>query len=167
MHRTAFASLALLALTTVGQAQVYPPQSFGTPYMRPQIGPGYRPAVSPYLNLTRGGGGIAGTLGYYNVARPQQEAFRSLGALQSGYQSLAADQAPGLPGATASMTPTQGQTGHPVQFFYYSHHYTIPPPRIGVGSGGASYLNLTPQSSTFGRAPQSNINLVVGFGSNR
>jgi hypothetical protein len=46
----ATAALLLLALTT-GRAHA---QSLG-PRIPPQYGPGYRPALSPYLNLLRGG----------------------------------------------------------------------------------------------------------------
>jgi hypothetical protein len=103
-------------------------------YQRPQIGPYYRPPISPYLNiLSRGGPGF----GYYTQTRPQQQAFQSIGQLQTGVQDLRllAQQGVGTSGL-GGLPPSLGVTGHPVTFFNYGPYYTFPSPRFGPNLGG-------------------------------
>jgi len=123
-------------------------------YVRPQTSPFYRPPVSPYLNILRGGP-LGPATGYYTLTRPQFEAFGQLGQLQTDLQSVqAAQQAALLPGGALAGLPGAGipgaglpgaglpttglTTGHPVRFFSLSPYYG------GFGGAGAG-------GSTFGR----------------
>ena len=97
-------------------------------YQRPLTGPGYRPAISPYLNLRFGPGG------YFNLTRPQRDAFGRIGQLQTDLQAL---QTPiDATGSLGGLPAVQSTTGHPVAFFNYGQYYTFPFPRYGPSVGG-------------------------------
>jgi hypothetical protein len=106
-------SLRPAAAQTISQR----PQSF-------QVGPLTRPAVSPYLNLFRGG---SSAVNYYDLVRPQQEFAASIQQLQQQQAApvapLAAESVQGIP-----------VTGHPVQFMNFSRFYNRP-------IGGPATLN--------------------------
>lgn len=140
MRRHTLGILAALTLTAAAAAQ---PTQLPS-YSRPQTSPGYRPAVSPYLNLSRFGAG-----GYFNITRPQREAFRDIGQLQAGVQNL--QQMQGDTGSLGGLPAAQSTTGHPVGFFNYGQYYTFPFPRYGpnTGSFGAA-SNRGPSSGTGG-----------------
>jgi hypothetical protein len=102
---TAAALGFLVVLTpTVARAQAY---------VRPSTNPFQTPAVSPYLNLARGGNPA---INYYGVVRPQTQYGQSILQLQ---QQVAATQ--GVTATEAALAlPT---TGHPTRFFNYSHYF--------------------------------------------
>ena len=106
------ALFALSVLTVAGTAEQARAQ-----YSQPQrLGPVFRPPVSPYLNLLRRGSDPA--VNYYGIVRPEIEFRSGLQNLQQqvntvGQDVTAQDQALGLLPAT----------GHPVQFFNYSHYF--------------------------------------------
>ena len=83
-------------------------------YVHPQTSPFPRPAMSPFLNLNRGGNSAA--INYYGLVRPQQDTMTSLLQLQQMQQygqggfGLAGEQ--GIP-----------VTGHASRFMIYSHYY--------------------------------------------
>src|SRR5262249_31663980 len=76
-HLAVSAGLSFLCLLASGQAfgQGYIPGAGFSPYRRP-LAPYQRPAVSPYLNLLRGGADPA--INYYGLVRPQMEFRNSL-----------------------------------------------------------------------------------------
>jgi hypothetical protein len=75
----------------------------------------YRPAVSPYLNLTRPGNpGV----NYYNLVRPQFQFGESIQGLQQQVGTLGAEVR--TEAQAQAPLPT---TGHPVQFMSYSHYF--------------------------------------------
>ncbi len=96
------ATLALVALSTpaiLAQA----PGTFGRP---PGPGsPGYRPPVSPYLNLARGG--VAG-INYYGLVRPQIESNQAFQEIERQLRPV--DPAMG-PGGVLSPQGTTGTAG--------------------------------------------------------
>jgi len=122
---------AALAALAVG---LFAPGAFAQlpTYIPPPTGPGYRPAISPYLNLRFGPGG------YFNLTRPQQQAFRNIGQLQTNLQALQmqADAGTSLGGVPVA----SGITGHPVAFFNYGQYYTFPFPRYGPTTGSSPAL---------------------------
>ena len=83
-----------------------------SPGIRPQTSPFPRPAVSPYLNMARGG---SPALNYYNLVRPQQDTQTAI--LQLQQQSRATTQLIQTP-PDAILT-----TGHPSRFLNYSHYF--------------------------------------------
>jgi hypothetical protein len=92
--------------------------------------PGYRtPPVSPYLNLLRAGSDPA--INYYGLVRPEIEFRNSIQNLQQQVETVNTQINAG--GDVVNGLPV---TGHPVQFFNYSHYY---PTRAGGGTafGGA------------------------------
>lgn len=153
---------ALVGAALAGSIPAANAQGIGY-YQRPSVGPGYRPAVSPYLNLLRGNPGAS----YYSLVRPQQDTFRSIDALQYGLQGV--QQGMYDPNAAVGVPPSQGVTGHSTRFFNLSHYYTFPFPRSGPGSSGGNMTptQRTPQGGGFGTAgprPGPGIGIVIGGG---
>lgn len=137
MRRIALGVLAALGLWGFGAAPQAHAQ-FG--YTRPQTSPFNQPAVSPYMNLARGGNPA---LNYNTLVRPQIDTGRALQQLQS---QMSQDQQQILMGqlsaAPAGFDPSVALplTGHPVQFQNYAHYYTPTAAKMGssqpTGSGG-------------------------------
>lgn len=131
---------ALVALIACGPAE----QARAQYYQPSRLGPVYRPPVSPYLNLLRRGSDPA--VNYYGIVRPEIE-FRS--GLQNLQQQVSAvDQQVTAQDQALGALP---ETGHPVQFFNYSHYY-------GQGFNGGTGARgvtrpTTPAPATTGRAP--------------
>ena len=107
-------SLGFLMLVT---ASSVPAQ--GT-YTRPMTSPNGAPAVSPYLNLVRGGNPA---VNYYGLVRPQMDAQHALQQLQSGVAA---------PASSLPMDATPN-SGHPVQFMNFSHYFNN---NVGGGLSG-------------------------------
>src|SRR5438552_14759869 len=80
-----------------------------------QLPPRSRPAVSPYLNLLRGGSGFAGN--YYNLVRPELEFRSNIQQLQT--QTTANREAVSAL-ETASGLPT---TGHRTGFMTHGRFF--------------------------------------------
>lgn len=128
-----FASLAGLVVAAAGSASaqnIYP-------YTQPNYGPYYRPQLSPYLNLLRGGDPASnyflGTLPEFQ-RRSNAQVFRS-SILELDRRVTEAAVAGGI------FTPL-GTTGHPVLFGYTGTYFntTVPGapntmrmPRTGAG----------------------------------
>ncbi len=72
-----------------------------------------QPAVSPYLNVLRGGAPPG--VNYYNIVQPQLQFFSAINRLQQQQQQTAAVLGSSSGGALT--------TGHEVQFSNYSHYY--------------------------------------------
>lgn len=102
--------------------------SFG----RPPTNSFNRPALSPYLNLNRGG---APAINYFNLVRPQQDAALTFRGLRYGQQELFQQQ------SQFEQNRTYVGSGHATSFFNYSHYY----PGFGRGSSGGS----TPATQAF------------------
>jgi hypothetical protein len=118
-------------LLLAGQAQ-------GQPINRP--GGVIGPPVSPYLNLFRQGSPTS--INYYDLVRPQFQTQTSLLALQGQVNTLGTQVASGTQAAGAFP-----DTGHPVQFFNYSHYFssgrlgqltTARPPSPAISSAPSS-----------------------------
>jgi hypothetical protein len=113
-HLTATASAAAAWLALAVPAWAQQP---GFPYQRPQTNPYGTPTVSPFVNLNRfGNPGVT----YYGIVRPQLNTNANLIQLQQQQGYLAEQQALGIQGADPNL-PT---TGHPTQFFNYSHYFS-------------------------------------------
>ena len=121
MKRIQWISLGFLMLVTASSVSAQ-----GT-YTRPMTSPNGAPAVSPYLNLVRGGNPA---VNYYGLVRPQMDSQRAVQQLQSG----TAIPAPSLP---MDAMPT---SGHPVQFMNFSHYFNnnVGGGLSGRGAGGLS-----------------------------
>jgi hypothetical protein len=114
--------------------------------------PGYAsPPVSPYLNLLRRGSDPA--INYYGIVRPQIDFRNSLEGLQQQVTGL--DAAAGQDSQAGALGPT----GHPVQFFNYSHYFSgiAGAGRAGTTAPSAGGISATPartNSSARGTAPR-------------
>src|SRR5262245_51148744 len=86
---------------------------------------GYRPPVSPYINLLRPGTNPA--INYYGLVRPQVEFRNNILGLQQQVGAL--DTQVGIDEAGMAAFPT---TGHPVAFMNYSHYFGG---TVGTGTG--------------------------------
>ncbi len=73
-----------------------------------------QPAVSPYLNLNRGGANLA--TNYFGIVRPQIDTRNSIQSLQSQINTLGA-------GSPTDPLATELATGHTVQFMNYSMYF--------------------------------------------
>jgi hypothetical protein len=122
----------VLALAcAVGLAAVAPAQqvrSFVSPPLNPGVGqpPINRPpAVSPYLNLARGG--LPG-INYYGLVRPEVEFRQSILGLRQDLQ-----QATLVPQLGVQPQQQLLSTGHGAVFFNLGHYYPVGgfPPRTG------------------------------------
>ncbi len=125
MRRLIFCSLFALVLCCP------PGRAHGQVFQPSRVSPVYRPPVSPYLNLLRRGSDPA--VNYYGIVRPEIEFRSGLQNLQQqvnavGQQETAQEQA-------LSALP---ETGHPVQFFNYSHYYGQGFPQGTAGTRGVT-----------------------------
>jgi hypothetical protein len=157
MKRLILAAALLVAGASTAQAQ-----QFGG-YTRPPTAPGYRPPVSPYLNILRPGGNPA--VNYYNLTRPQQQFGASIAQNQADLLALQQQQQPqggDLGGQTSSgVGPI---TGHRSSFYNYGHYYNFSPFRANVVGGASS------SGPTFGSPwtrPGIGIGLAIGTGGRR
>jgi hypothetical protein len=140
MHRI-LATLAVLVLSASSVVAQQPPE-IGRP---PGIGsPGYRPPVSPYLNLGRVG---TPAIDYYGIVRPQLEGMQAIQQLQQqmnvpgagigGLQGI--DPVTGLPvvpGAAGNFAGAGGPGPLPAGFFTHGQYYMTVRPTPGTGFGG-------------------------------
>jgi hypothetical protein len=123
-------AVGLLAWVAPGRAGAQAP--FNQPgYVQP-----YRPVVSPYLNLLRGGQGAA--LNYYNLVRPQVQFGNSIQQLQQqttlNQQSITGLQQQQLGGIAP--------TGHPIQFLNHRQYFLN---YGGTGGGQTGFAGGTGQ----------------------
>ena len=141
---TAFAVLGVLASLATGRASAqYNPPSYGNVY-----GPTYGnygragPALSPYLNLTRGGNPAAnyflGVLPEIDRRRNQAEVARDIADLDRRVETpLAVQQVAPGPGDVVTELTGGGlpPTGHPAAFGNYGSYYTFPTPGSQAARG--------------------------------
>ncbi len=125
---TMVASVGILLVLSVGSLHAQLP---GTP--------GYRPPISPYLNLFRTGNPA---INYYGIVRPEVEFRRAY----QGLQQQVATQ-----GQEIDQNAEQGvpSTGHTTQFMNFSHYY----PGTGVGQGVRRSSNQSQLQATLRRPP--------------
>jgi hypothetical protein len=96
-------------------------------YVQPQTNPYNQPAVSPFLNLRRGGNAA---VNYFALVQPQlqtQQALQTLGQQQDYLQQQYA--------ASMNAPPAAFISGHPTYFRNYSHYF----PQMGGGVGGSPF----------------------------
>jgi hypothetical protein len=131
MKRLGLAAFAVVLVVGSGaaRAQFQPPS-------RPNYGPGYRPQLSPYLNLIRGGDPAAN---YYLGTLPEFQR-RSNAQL---FSSEISDLDRRVFGAIATQEQRLEQplpgTGHPTAFGYTGYYYGgTPPPGTGQRASGTS-----------------------------
>src|SRR5262245_24940337 len=129
---TAAALAACLALGQPAQAQY--------PRPLPAYGPGYRPGISPYLNLARFNTGVGGVnnlginggLNYFLGTIPEQQrrndAALFRGAINNLDRRLAADLAPAE--VSDILGPSIG-TGHPTAFNNTGGFFNNANPQVG------------------------------------
>jgi hypothetical protein len=118
----------------------------------------FRPPLSPYLNLLRGGNPA---INYYGLVRPEQQFTQSIQQLQM--QATAGPVAAPLEGVQ-----TLPYTGHPVRFVNYSHYYNFYGQNPIMGSGtvyNANIANTLPgvRPPTINAAPFVGVGAGVGF----
>src|SRR5262245_46077284 len=99
------AGLACFGAVEQAAAQYYFPQ---------QTNPLYRPPVSPYVTLGRGGSAAAN---YYGIVRPQLEFARQLQMLQIQQQQMVYMPQLGVPTEEDLVMGTYSVSGHPTMFF--------------------------------------------------
>jgi hypothetical protein len=118
-------------------------------YVQPQTNPYNTPAVSPFVNLNRGGNPGAN---YFGIIQPQIQAQQGLSMLTQ-QQQLLEQQMYAMPGQDPLGS---GISGHPVYFRNYLHYFPqsggivtgtgfgapgggFGAPGGGFGAGGASF----------------------------
>jgi hypothetical protein len=111
MNRFLGAALAVCGLLALaGSRPAWAQAPFGRPPVNPHVGP----AISPFLNLFRGGNPA---INYYGLVRPQQDFTANLQQFQ--YQQGQFNQA-----LLTNVDPNAiAITGHPSQFMNFSHYY--------------------------------------------
>jgi hypothetical protein len=108
-------------------------------------GPGYpynpinRPAVSPYINLLRGGS--SGGVNYYGLVRPDIE-FRS--GIQRNQQQLTTNQQ-----TFSEFTAGLSTTGHPTRYMTQWNYFM----NNGVGAVQSTFRRAAPAPLTVPQAP--------------
>jgi hypothetical protein len=147
LARSTFTALVLGTATLATPAVVNAQYPVGTRGI-----PGYRtPALSPYINLLRGGDP---SLNYFGLVRPQVNFQNSLLGVQQQVNSLTGEV------AGEGEIGLLGPTGHPAAFMNYSHYYglgalsasgTSRLTRGGGGAGAGAGAGTVPQ--TRGRPP--------------
>ncbi len=85
------------------------------------VNPFQRPAVSPYLNMTRGGNPA---INYFGLVQPQLNTAKSILQLQVQQQTMPQLGQPFAPldGSAGFSLP---ETGHPTAFFNYSTYFPM------------------------------------------
>jgi hypothetical protein len=129
--------LTLTGLVALGLLGLLATQRASAQYRQPAYGPGYGsygrngPALSPYLNLTRGGNPAAnyflGVLPEIDRRATTLQQARELSELERRTDELAAPQAP----RTVAEELTGGglpPTGHAASFTTYGNYYSLTPP---------------------------------------
>jgi len=101
--------------------------------------PANRPAVSPYINLLRGGS--SGGVNYYGLVRPEIE-FRS--GIQRNQQQIAASQQ-----SYSELAAGMSTTGHPTRYMTHWNYFL----NNGVGAVQPSFRRPTPAIPTVPQAP--------------
>jgi len=127
------ATIAILALAIIetSNASAQPPAPGREPLRRP----GY----SPYLNLTRPGGGAVQN--YYGLVRPEVQLREGINQLRQDAQTLAA-------GMAAAPSDAELATGHPTGYMTHLRYFGT-----NRGSGGAAGANAPPKPAV-GGAPR-------------
>lgn len=141
------------------------------PYVRPDLGNNAyrRPAISPYLNLSRGGNPA---VNYYGLVRPQLDQATAIDVLRSNQNRLQRDVY-GYSQEQAQQILTTGHaSGYLNHLRYFQNQgrtgYTFGAggaggfPFAGGTQGGASPLGI--QGAGFGAAPRPNYTPVIGLG---
>lgn len=100
------------------------------PYLQPYANPYGTPAISPYLNMNRGG---FPAINYYGLVQPQVNTAKQLQMLQ---QNQAVQTQLGLIQDQDALT-AYAITGHPTAFSNYSHYFGR-----GAGSSGGALGGL-------------------------
>jgi hypothetical protein len=151
MDRKTLAALGLVSAALAAAPGRATAQGFGT-FGRPPVG---RPAVSPFLNLFRGGNPA---INYYGLVRPEIDTRNSL--LQLQQQSVQGAIPLGIVGQPTDRT-LQGppSTGHPVRFGNYGRYFA------NLGSGQAVIPPVfAPRSLLVPNSPFFGTGVGTGFG---
>jgi hypothetical protein len=156
--------LILAAALLVAGARAAQAQHFGS-YTRPPTAPGYRPPVSPYLNILRPGGNPA--LNYYNLTRPQQQFGASIAQNQADLLALQQQQLQQQGGDLGGQTSAGVGpiTGHRSSFYNLGHYYNFSPFRANVAAGAAPTTG--PTFGSPGTRPGIGIGLAIIPGGRR
>lgn len=140
-------NLAVLALAVLSgsPALAQLPPNFGRP---PGPGsPGFQPAVSPYLNLARGG---VPAVNYYGLVRPQVEGTQALINIEQQLQSFEPVTVPGMAGGPmqgAGAGSTVGpQVVAPTRFMTHGRNFQNAFPTQGAQPGGTPAITGLGQS---------------------
>jgi hypothetical protein len=151
MDRKTLAALGLVSAALAAAPGRAAAQGFGT-FGRPPVG---RPAVSPFLNLFRGGNPA---INYYGLVRPQIDTRSSL--LQLQQQELQGGYPLGVAGQPQDRL-LQGppSTGHPVRFGNYGRYFA------NLGSGPAVIPPVfAPRALLVPNSPFFGTGVGTGFG---
>jgi hypothetical protein len=133
-------SIALLALLVLLAG--WPAQVRGQ-YIPPRTSPNPRPAVSPYLNLTRPGN-VA--INYFDLVRPQIQFGSAINQLETQGGNL--QQSVSSLEANANIPPT----GHRSQFMNYNKYFqNLGGPNPMAPRPGTGAVGTRPPGQTTGR----------------
>ncbi|MFL5245100.1 MAG: hypothetical protein ACJ8FY_23605 [Gemmataceae bacterium] len=105
------AGFSILVASNFAGAQVNSPVSQFSPYARPNYSTGARPALSPYLNLLRGGNPAAN---YFLGVLPEFERRANAVQFSTAIQDL--EQRSAMVGDTGEPLAVTLTTGHPTAF---------------------------------------------------
>jgi hypothetical protein len=144
--RLALAAVALLGPLAAGQARAQP---FDYPIRPPAYGPFYRPGLSPYLNMLRGGDPA---VNYYLGVVPEFQRRRNDAVFRGAILDLEARTAaaPALAAEDVDIARPLAQTGHVTAFNNTANYFNNPIPLTGVG---ARTIATTPSRSATPSTP--------------
>ncbi len=136
------ALLGLAALAGPAAAQ-YTRPTLGAPFTGPNFGPGYRPMLSPYLNLNRGGDPA---INYYLGTLPEQQ--RRQNAQLFRQQILDLERRAPLAAEDVDLLGPPLTSGHPTAFGNTAGYFNNQNPRL---YGGGAAPTTGPTSSSLRR----------------
>jgi hypothetical protein len=131
MNRHSLIAIAVVLLggSGVARAQFQPPA-------RPNYGPGYRPQLSPYLNLIRGGDPAAN---YYLGTLPEFQRRANAQQFSSEISELDKRVFGNIPTEEQRLGQPLPGTGHPTAFGYTGYFFGgTSPPGSGQRASGTS-----------------------------
>jgi hypothetical protein len=130
----------IVAAFTVGPATTPSWAQFPNSPLRPGNPYVPSPAISPYLNLARGGNPA---INYYGLVRPQIAFNNELNTLQREINTVSGQAGAGVQGQGDSLS-----TGHPIQFMNLTHFFPGSPNRGSSGVAPSPMSRPTTSPST-------------------
>lgn len=134
MHRQVWFPVITFAVLLGGASPCLAQRLF---YNRVPYGPAYRPGLSPYLNMLRGGDPAAN---YYLGVLPEINRRQNAVQFGSALRELEDDLAAPAPADEEGLLPQFSQTGHPTAFNNLGGYFGNSGPRLPRTNPGVAPL---------------------------